>query len=100
MKIKCKLEQRTNKRPKISIPCSPVGAKSLRLGPHSRCKNRNTNKIRPRSVGGPWASNAECSTKSNACGLYKKLRGASRPVDMRKRKKDTVQPRKRSAVEM
>ena len=62
--------------------------KNLRLGPHTRCINCNTNKT------SLWrrATNAEGSPICNACGLYEKLHGASRPMDMRK---DTVQPRKR-----
>ena len=62
--------------------------KNLRLGPHTRCINCKTNKT------SLWrrATNKEGSPICNACGLYEKLHGTSRPLDMRK---DTVQPRKR-----
>ena len=61
--------------------------KNLRLGPHTRCLNCNTNKT------SLWRRAKDCGSPiCNACGLYEKLHGASRPLEMRK---DDVQKRKR-----
>ena len=62
--------------------------KNLKLGKDTRCINCHTGKT------SLWrrAATEDGKPICNACGLYEKLHGMPRPVDMRK---DVVQPRKR-----
>ena len=60
--------------------------RKLIVGPDTRCSNCSTGST------SLWRRNLSGSPVCNACGLYYKLHGQQRPLNMRK---DTVQGRKR-----
>ena len=60
--------------------------RKLIVGPDTRCSNCSTGNT------SLWRRNLSGSPVCNACGLYFKLHGQQRPLNMRK---DTVQGRKR-----
>eukprot|EP00092_Neocalanus_flemingeri_P021377 GFUD01023172.1.p1 GENE.GFUD01023172.1~~GFUD01023172.1.p1 ORF type:complete len:250 (-),score=75.37 GFUD01023172.1:260-961(-) len=67
------------------LPCSKMPRKLI-VGPDTRCTNCQTGST------SLWRRNVSGSPVCNACGLYFKLHGQQRPLNMRK---DTVQGRKR-----
>ena len=60
--------------------------RGARLSPSTTCANCNTSKT------SLWRRNSQSQAVCNACGLYVKLHGKERPVQMRK---DVIQSRKR-----
>ena len=60
--------------------------RGARLGPETRCANCDT------QTTSLWRRDSAGSPVCNSCGLYKKLHGIDRPLQMRK---DKVQHRKR-----
>eukprot|EP00090_Calanus_glacialis_P014334 TRINITY_DN23119_c0_g1_i1.p1 TRINITY_DN23119_c0_g1~~TRINITY_DN23119_c0_g1_i1.p1 ORF type:complete len:149 (-),score=41.57 TRINITY_DN23119_c0_g1_i1:75-464(-) len=64
----------------------PKLPRKLIVGPDTRCSNCSTGST------SLWRRNLSGSPVCNACGLYYKLHGQQRPLNMRK---DTVQGRKR-----
>ena len=56
------------------------------MSPSTTCANCNTSKT------SLWRRNSQSQAVCNACGLYVKLHGKERPVQMRK---DVIQSRKR-----
>ena len=60
--------------------------RGARLSPSTTCANCNTSKT------SLWRRNSQSQAVCNACGLYVKLHGKERPMQMRK---DVIQSRKR-----
>ena len=70
----------------ISPTINPQVNRGARLSPSTTCANCNTSKT------SLWRRNSQSQAVCNACGLYVKLHGKERPMQMRK---DVIQSRKR-----
>lgn len=73
-------------KPVAAPPVKKPVNRGARLGPQTKCANCAT------QTTSLWRRNSTGSPVCNACGLYVKLHGIERPLQMRK---DKVQTRKR-----